>query len=239
MMAGAMAGFISVVAIGLWQLRDILWLPTERFDGKALLAQVVPLVLGVGATQFLFTSDTMFAKSHFTQAEMACYGLAGTLSRALLWLVMPLAAVMFPKIVHSTAKSEKTNLLGLVMIGTAILAICGGVGLCVLGRWVVKIVSQQSYVETTNALLPWYAGAMVPLALANVLVNDLLARSCFRVVAPIVVLAAIYGPTLVFFLNRFPGRLQLPLQILAVFNLLLLLVCAFFARRLKIAAEKL
>jgi O-antigen/teichoic acid export membrane protein len=238
MMAGVAAGVGAVVVIGLWQMRDILLMPGERFDGKAILAQVVPLMLGFGATQFLFTSDMMFAKSHFTEEEMACYGLAGTLSRALLWLVLPLAAVMFPKIVHSTAKAEKTNLLGVVMLGTAILTICGGIGLSVLGKWVVKIVSQASYVDTTSRLLPWYAAAMVPLALANVLVNDLLARFCFRVVPPIVALAIIYGLTLKFLLNRFPGRLELPLQTLAVFTLLLFGVCAFFARTFKSPGQK-
>jgi O-antigen/teichoic acid export membrane protein len=65
-------------------------------------------MLGFGACQFMFTSDTMFAKAYFTGDEMAPYVAAGTLSRALLWLVLPLATVMFPKIVHAAAKSEKT-----------------------------------------------------------------------------------------------------------------------------------
>ena len=46
--------------------------------------------------------------------------------------------------------------------------------MCLFGPIVVKIVYKESYVAATTALLPWYAGAMVPLALANVLVNDLL-----------------------------------------------------------------
>ena len=157
-------------------------LPPETFDGKSLLRQVVPLLFGFGACQFMFTSDTMFAKAYFTGDEMAPYVAAGTLSRALLWLVLPLAAVMFPKIVHAAAKSEKTNLFNLVVLGTAVLAICGGLGLWLVGPMVVKIVYKTSYVAATTALLPWYAGAMVPLALANVMVNDLLARARFGVV---------------------------------------------------------
>ena len=71
---------------------------------------------------------------------MAPYLAAGTLSRALLWLVMPLAAVMFPKIVHAAAKSEKINLLNLVVLGTAVLAICGGLGLWLVGPLLIKLV---------------------------------------------------------------------------------------------------
>jgi len=69
---------------------------------------------------------------------------------------------------------------------------------------------------------------MVPLALANVLVNNLLARSRFGVVPMMVLLAVAYGFALNFMLNRFPGRLEIPLQTLGAFNLLLLAVCAWF-----------
>ena len=82
----------------------------------------------------------------------------------------------------------------------------------------------------------WYAGAMVPLALANVLVNDLLARSRFRVVPAMVVLAVAYGFTLPFMLNHFPGRLEVALQTLGAFNLLLLAICAWFTFRGRSAA---
>ena len=103
-------------------------------------------MLGFGACQFLFTTDTMYAKAFFSGDEMASYVAAGTLSRGLLWVVLPLAAVMFPKIVHASAKSEKSNLLGIVLLGTAVLAICGAAGLCIVGPLVVKLVYKPEYV---------------------------------------------------------------------------------------------
>src|SRR5207249_2901786 len=111
-------------------------------------------------------------KSYFSPDEVGFYGSAGTLSRALMWLVGPLAAVMFPRIVHSTAKSEKTDIMGVVMLGTAILAIVGAIGLSVVGPFIVKIVYGQDWVSVAASVLPWYAGAMVPLALGNVLLNN-------------------------------------------------------------------
>jgi O-antigen/teichoic acid export membrane protein len=228
MMAGAAIGVGLSAVIVIWRSRDLWSLPSERFDRQSLMKQVVPLTFGFGACQFMFTSDTMFAMAYFTGDEMAPYVAAGTLSRALLWLVLPLATVMFPKIVHAAAKSEKTNLFNLVVLGTAVLAIGGVLGLWLVGPVMVKIVYKTSYVAATTAMLPWYAGAMVPLALANVMVNDLLARSRFGVVPWMVLLAVAYGFTLPVMLNHFPGRLEVVLQTLGAFNLLLFLVCAWF-----------
>ena len=228
MMFGAFAGLGAWSAIAIWRSRD-LWLPKpEKFHGRTLLKTVLPLMFGFGACQVLFTTDTMFAKAFFSGDEMASYVAAGTLSRALLWLVLPLAAVMFPKIVHASAKSQKSNLLGMVLLGTAVLAICGAVGLCLVGPIVVKIIYSAQYVAATTKLLPWYAGAMIPLALANVLANDLLARAKFGVVLPMVIVAAAYGVALPLMLHHFPGHMEVALQTLGVFNLLLFATCAWF-----------
>jgi O-antigen/teichoic acid export membrane protein len=224
MMTGVLLGLVIATAIGIWRTRD-LWLGRALpFDWRLLLAQVVPLMLGFAAFQFLFTADTMFVKAYFSAEDTAFYGSAGTLSRALMWLVGPLATVMFPRIVHSAAKSEKSNLMGIVLLGTAVLAILGVASLTLVGPFVVKLVYKPSYVAVATRVLPWYAGAMVPLALANVLLNNLLARSMFKVVPLLCILALGYG----FALTRFHGSLVQVLQTLGVANVLLLVICAFF-----------
>ena len=237
MIFGAFAGLGAWAGIGIWRSRDLWLAKPEKFDGRGLFKQVAPLMLGFGACQFLFTSDTMYAKAFFSGDEMASYVAAGTLSRALLWLVLPLAAVMFPKIVHASAKSEKSNLLGIVLLGTAILAVCGAAGLCLVGPFVVKLIYTPAYVAMTVKLLPWYAGAMIPLALANVLVNDLMARGKFKVVFPMLLLTIAYGVTLPLMLHKFPGRMEVALQTLGAFNLMLLGICVWFARARKSAAQ--
>ena len=69
---------------------------------------------------------------------------------------------------------------------------------------------------------------MIPLTLANALVNDLMARARFKVVPFMVVLAIAYGFTLPYMLNHYPGRMTVALQTLLVFNLLLFALCAWF-----------
>ncbi len=223
-MAGAFLGYAVAVGLCIWETRRLWRRPVAPFDWRQLLGQVLPLMLGFGACQFLFSADTMFVKAYFTPAETAYYAAAGTLSRGLVWVVGPLTAVMFPKIVHSMAKAEKTDLLTLTLASTAALAAGGAAGLCLLGPWVIRFVFPPDYVATAMKVLPWYAGAMVPLSLANVLINNLLARSQFRLVPWLVGLAVAYA----WALTRFHGSLAAVLQTLAVFCLLTLAVCAWF-----------
>jgi len=136
--------------------------------------------------------------------------------------------------VASAVRSEKSNLFGLTLACTAALAIAGVVGLWLLGPWVVRFVSKPSYVVVTTQILPWYAGAMVPLCLANVLVSNLLGKSQFRVVIPMVVLAVVYGAMLTFVHGSFVQVLQL----LGAFNLALLGVCAWYTFRKPSSNEK-
>lgn len=228
-MTGAVIGSAVALVIAIWQTQSIWRGPSEAFDTRPLLAQVIPLMLGFGASQFLFTADTMFVNTYFSGDDTAGYVAAGTLSRALIWLVGPLTAVMFPKIVHSVARAEKSNLMALTLAGTAVLAICGALGLWILGPWVVPLVYKASYVQVATSVLPWYAFGMVPLSLANVLSSNLLARSQFRVVPFLVILAAAYG----FALSHFHDNLVLVLKIFGGFNLVFLAICVWFTWRKK------
>lgn len=224
MVTGVLLGMAVALGIGMWHTRGI-WLgPALPFDWKSMLRQVLPLMLGFGAFQFLFTADTMYAKSYFDSETVGFYGSAGTLSRALMWLVGPLATVMFPRIVHSAAREEKSNLMGMVLLGTGLLSIVGAVGLSLVGPLVVKIVYGAAYVKVASAVLPWYAFAMVPLSLANVLLNNLLARGSYKLVPALCVLAVVYAAAL----TRFHATPVMLLQTLGVCNLLLLAICAWF-----------
>jgi hypothetical protein len=104
------------------------------------------------------------------------------------------------------------------------LAAGGALGLTLLGPWVIRFAFNESYVPVATAVLPWYAWAMVPLSLANALVNNLLARSQFRIVPVLVLLAVAYGVAL----TQYHASLIMVLKTLGVFNVLLLAVCAGF-----------
>ncbi len=226
MMAGVLAGITAAFGIAAWQARGLWWLNPAPFDWRGLLRQVIPLILGFLGFQILFTADTILVKAYFSKTDADFYVAAGTLSRALMWLVLPLAAVMFPRLVHSAAKAEKSNLMGMVLLVTGALAVAGALGLSLLGPWIVRLIYKPDFVEVASAILPWYVAAMVPLALANVLLNHLLARPA-STLAPAL---CIFGLSLtyLFALTQFHDSLVTVLKVLGGFNLGLLAICAWF-----------
>jgi O-antigen/teichoic acid export membrane protein len=226
MLVGVLVAILVALVICVWRTRDIWRIKPARHDGAGVLRQALPLLLGFLGLQVLFTADTMFVKAYFTGEEAAFYQSAGTLSRALLWLVLPLASVMFPKLVHSSAKSEESNLMNLVLAGTAVLATLGAICVTLLGPWLVKLVFKSEFVAVASSILPWYTAAMVPLALANVLLNSLLARARNNLAPALCALAV--ALLFMFGLTRFHASLVMVLQTVTACNTLLLLVCAWF-----------
>jgi len=220
---GVVLGMVVATGMAAWKTRPLWTGPSAPFAWKALAREAIPPLLGFAAFQFLFTADQMFVKAYYSKNVAGYYFGAGTLSRALMWMVGPLASVMFPRIVQSKAKSEKTSLVKLVLLGTALLAGLGAISLSLIGPYIAPIIYE--FAKDTVRLLPWYAGAMVPLAVANVLLSNLLAKSSFKVVVPVCVLAAAYGYALTRFHTSDPVSI---LQILAAANVLLLLICGWF-----------
>lgn len=149
---------------------------------------------------------------------------AGTLGRGLVAFTGPVVAVMFPKIVRSAVLSEKTSVLRLTLIITAGLAGFGALGLSMVAPWLLELVYKNTY-RAAVPLLPWFAGSMVPLALANVLLNDLMARGRFKVVPWLVALVAGYAMTL----TLHHGSFLAVIQTLGLFNLLCLAIVAVFS----------
>ncbi len=229
MVLGILGGLTVALVIAVWPTRSLWLSSSQSFEWRPLLRQIVPLTLGFGAYQFMMTADTMLVRGCFSGNDSAYYGSAGTLARASMWLVGPLAVVMFPKIVHAKAKDQESDLMGIVLIGTLILAACGATSLWVLGPWVVYAMNGKDYMQPVSLLLPWYAWAVVPLSVANVLLNNLLARALFKVVPALCVMAVGYGLALI----HFHVTPVMVIKTLLLGNSVLLAICAWYTWQAK------
>jgi O-antigen/teichoic acid export membrane protein len=178
----------------------------------------------------MLSADMIFVQSHFSSDQTPPYVAAGTLGRALVAFTGPLAAVMFPKLVRSHKRAETTDVLWLTLLSTALLGALGAGMLTFLAPYVIKLGFRSNFV-TIAPLVPWFAWCMLPLAMANVLVNNLMAKSHFAAVPAMVAVAVGYT----WFLQQFGMKSFLSVvQTLGIFNLLLLIVTAWYSRKARV-----
>lgn len=225
LMAGVLIGLLAALGTGLLQNRDLLSERVAPFDWRGWLKRVVPLTMGFGTSQFLLSADAVMVQSSSLgdhgHAEPYIFG--GTLARAIVLFTIPIATVMFPKLVHSAARSQKTNLMSVTLIGTIIMGSLAAVGLIITAPLLIKYGSKP---ENLSILpdMPLFAWAMVPLAVGNVLLYNLMAHSRFKVSLPLVILAAAYWMAL----QHFHETFRMVIQTMGVFCLIYLATCALF-----------
>lgn len=209
-----------------WHSRDLWTEPGASFGALEWLKRVVPLTMGLGASQFLFSADAIVVQNYLggNHGELAApYMFGGTLARGIVLFTTPLAAVMFPKLVHSAARAQKSNVMGLTLLGTAVLGGVAALGLTLTSSFIIKLGSRAEYVSITP-LMPWFAWSMVPLALGNVLLNNLMAHSHFKVAPVMLALAVSYWVAL----QHHHDSFKTVIQTLGVFSLAYLGTCLLF-----------
>jgi O-antigen/teichoic acid export membrane protein len=240
--AGAMGavflGMAALIVIGGWQVRDVWKIEGTQVQWKNWLARVIPLTLGLGAAQFMLGADMIFTQKFFPAEQTGLYAVAGTIGRALIFFTQPLTLVMFPKLARSAATGEKSHALALALGATIFAGGCAAIACTLFPSLPLLIMGGKKYLVAAP-LVPWFAWCMLPLTLAFVLVNSLMARAKFAAVPWLVLVAVGYAITLSAVGQHFgtlagtqPGfceaGFRAMIQTLGIFNLLLLGVCAWF-----------
>jgi hypothetical protein len=140
----------------------------------------------------------------------------------LVFLTAPLAQVLFPKVARSHLMSEKSNVMLLALGATGLI---GGAAalVCTVFPKLPLILLGSPFLQSAS-LVPWFTWCMVPLAISNVLINNLLARERFAAVPWLVAVAVGYGVAL----RYWHGSFVQVIQLLGLFSTLLVVVCVIF-----------
>src|SRR5258708_3244875 len=113
-------GQLTVVAVRIWMTRDFLVLPNIQFQLDKWVRNIVPLVIGLGTVNLMYFIDLLFVKIEFkNEDEKAWYQGATLTGYAIAQFMVPVTAVMFPRIVRSAIRREKTDALCLTLAITA------------------------------------------------------------------------------------------------------------------------
>jgi O-antigen/teichoic acid export membrane protein len=236
-MAGALLGQVLAVVLCLRVVWSDLSGPGAGFDWGPWLRQVGPITAATGTVLFLSTADVVYVQSLFPLEQSQRYVPAAMIGLALTTFGVPIAAVMFPKVARSTALARGSKAMPLALAATL-----GGGALAALACTAFPEVplrliffGKPLYWQAAP-LVPWFAWVLLPLIVANVLINNLLAAGRFRVVPWVLAAGLLYLGLL------FGGRHWLPtlepftafrvlLGTLGACNLLLLTFATIFTLR--------
>jgi O-antigen/teichoic acid export membrane protein len=236
-MAGACVGQAMALALGFWSVRAALRGAGGQIDWRAWFGRVTPLTLAFSAILFTSCFDLIYVGIVFPGSDTAPYVGAQVIGLALMMLTTPVAMVMFPKIVASAAHAGRSDAFRLAFGMSALVT---GVGALACALWpglpVRILFFRKPEFWPAAALVPWFAWALAPLILANVLVNNLMARGRLGI-APWLALTALgYGVALFVLRGWLPkmetfAAFKLVIGTLGVFSSTMLLVALIFMRR--------
>jgi O-antigen/teichoic acid export membrane protein len=224
---GVLAGTALVLGIVTWRTWPLLTGPHGAFRWREWLQRLIPMTLGLGALTIIMQADAFVVREklqpYLTGDETDGYSAVRNIAMALVFVIGGITTVMFPKVARSFHLSEKTDALKLTLLLTAAIGILGATLATAFPELPLRILS-PGRLFASKALVPAYCWAIVPMALANVIIWSLLARENYRIVPWLASLAVAYRVAL----DSFHDRLLTVIGVAGAFGVLLLVVCLFF-----------
>ena len=190
-MCGVLGGAAIALGIAIWKTRDVLSVESGSFSVRDFLRRVGPLTLALGASTIIFTQDSFAAREFLTAHDSGLYNAAGAIGRALVYLTGAITVVMFPKIAREAALSTNTGVLALAVGATFLVGSIAAIFSSLFPELPIRLIHGPEYLEAAR-LVTWFSWCLLPLTLANTLLNNLLARSKFGVVLPLAFVAGLY-----------------------------------------------
>jgi O-antigen/teichoic acid export membrane protein len=241
-MSAALVGQLITAVLGAALTRGVWWTRAAvSFDAKAWLAEALPLTLGLGTVLLMSSMDMVFVQGLFADTrQTALYGGAMLTGFAIIQFIAPVAMVMFARVAQSVARSERSDSLKLTLAATVTFGCVAAIGCTLFPKLPMRLMYLGNREMWSAApLVPWFAWALLPLTVANVLVQNILARARFNAVPWLMLVPGLYGAALCF---QAPALARMPafdafirvIQTQGLAALVLCLLAAWFSRPLPV-----
>lgn len=231
--AGVMGAVLFGVALttGIMAARTCsLWASqAAAFDWRGLVRRALPISLSLGAYTLLFTMDSSVVQRFFrndASQNVDAYNSVRLIARILVFATAPMAWVMFPLLVKSRLVGGQSDALRNTALITVGVGAVGAVGLTIMPELPLRFLAGGAHVSYAW-MVPLFAWCLLPLSLANVLINNLLARERYSAVPWLVAVALGYTATIF----AYHPTVTAVIKTLGVFGMLLVLVCVVFTIR--------
>jgi O-antigen/teichoic acid export membrane protein len=228
-LVGVLGGSLAVFVLVTWRTRDVLATTGGRVDWRSFLRRAVPLTFGLGALVAIMQADALIVREKLkvlglTTDEIVGYTAARRIGQVLVFVVGAVVSVMYPKVARSFQRTEATDVLKLTVSLTALVSIVGATVTSLVPQIPLRILAGSGASAESATLVVAFVWALVPLAISNVLVWNLLARECYRAVPFLVLVAG--GCWLA--LRTYNDRLLTVITVVGISALAMLLVSTIF-----------
>ena len=185
---------VASVAVGLWAIRRAYRRPTVTViapvGGWSYFLWSLCALAGYAV---LMNADVALVKIFFSPEDAGEFAQAATIARSIVFLPVPIAAAMFPKVVSaglSTASDRVILVKSVVFTGSLILF--AGVACTLAASPIWRFFTGESPTPDALRLVRWMIWALSPLGLTFLLMNFELAQRRFRAPLSLLLLAAAY-----------------------------------------------
>ncbi len=237
-MFAAVVGQVITFILGALMTRPV-WSATSdvKFQWRKWLRLALPMTIGLGTVLLMQSIDMVFVQSLFTDTRQTALYLGAMLTGfAIVQFIAPVALVMFARVAKSVSRSEDGGGLRVTLVATIAFGVISGIGCTILPKLPLMLMYVGNREMWSAApLVPWFAWALLPLTVANVLVQNLLARGKFRAIFWLMLVPPLYtatlcleAPALVRMAEPFDAFVRV-IQTVGAANLALCLVAAFFS----------
>jgi O-antigen/teichoic acid export membrane protein len=225
---GVLTGALVSFLLAAWRIAGVLTKKGVSAEWQGFLKKAFLLTLGLGALVTVMQADALIVRekiqSSLTTGEAVGYTAARRIGQVLVFLVGAVVSVMYPKVARSLRHSGTNDALRLTVGLTAAISLIGALTTSMVPGIPLRILAGAYASDESARLVVAYVWALVPLAISNVLVWNLMARECYRVVPILVAVAAGCW----FALRAYCDRLLTVVAVVGAFYTLLLVVSAIF-----------
>jgi O-antigen/teichoic acid export membrane protein len=131
----------------------------------------------------MINADMLFVQNYFSEEQANYYAAVAMVGVGLVTFTTPMAAVMFPKLVSSQVRGQRSDSFLLAFGGTLVLGAAAALFCTLLPSLPLRIMFFNKPALWASAqLVPWFMWCILPVTLTNVLIADLLAKERFQVV---------------------------------------------------------
>lgn len=174
------------------------WLILRRAPGSdeiriGGLSYFIRSLLVLGGFAVLMNADIALVKRYFDAEQAGLFAKCATMARMIVFLPLPIAGAMFPKVVSMGQASAADRRILWKAIGYTTLVIAGAALFFTLtAPWIWRFFTGADADAELVLLLRWMMWALAPLGLTSLLVNYELAQHRFRLAYITIPLAILY-----------------------------------------------